>query len=34
VGFPLVLLGCVLATRPTAASTVDEEVLGEPVARP
>lgn len=34
VGFPLVLAGCVLATRATVAPTVDEEVLGEPVARP
>lgn len=34
VGFPLVLLGCVLATRATVAPTVDEEVLSEPVARP
>lgn len=34
VGFPLVLLGCVLATRRSAPSgTVDEEVLAEPVAR-
>lgn len=34
VGFPLVLVGCVLATRATPAATVDEEVLTEPVARP
>ena len=36
VGLPLVVLGCVLATRATApvAATVDEEVLAEPVARP
>ena len=36
VGFPLVLLGCVLATRASAPveGTVDEEVLTEPVARP
>ena len=36
VGFPLVLVGCVLATRTTArpGSTTDEEVLAEPVARP
>lgn len=34
VGFPLVLLGCVLATRATLAPTVDEEVLREPVGRP
>ncbi len=34
VGFPLVLLGCVLATRATTAATVDAEVLGEPVGRP
>ena len=36
VGLPLVVLGCVLATRATApvAGTVDEEVLAEPVARP
>ena len=35
VGFPLVLLGCILATRRArTATTVDEEVLAEPVARP
>lgn len=34
VGFPLVLVGCVLATRATRAATVDEEVLAEPVGRP
>jgi drug/metabolite transporter (DMT)-like permease len=34
VGFPLVLVGCVLATRATVAATVDEEVLSEPVGRP
>ena len=34
VGFPLVLLGCVLATRRSpVAGSVDEEVLAEPVAR-
>ena len=34
VGFPLVLLGCVLATRrSTPRGTLDEEVLAEPVAR-
>jgi drug/metabolite transporter (DMT)-like permease len=38
VGFPLVLVGCVLATRATRAvvpvgDTVDEEALGQPVAR-
>lgn len=33
-GFPLVLVGCVLATRATRAATVDEEVLAEPVGRP
>jgi drug/metabolite transporter (DMT)-like permease len=33
VGFPLILVGCLLATRATAARTVDEEVLAEPVAR-
>jgi drug/metabolite transporter (DMT)-like permease len=38
VGFPLVLAGCVLATRATRAvvpvgDTVDEEALGQPVAR-
>jgi hypothetical protein len=34
VGFPLILVGCVLATRAPVASTVDEEVLAEPLARP
>ena len=36
VGFPLVVVGCVLATRASAAAgaSVDEEVLAEPVARP
>lgn len=34
VGFPLILVGCVLATRATVAATVDEEVLSEPLARP
>jgi drug/metabolite transporter (DMT)-like permease len=34
VGFPLVLLGCALATRAARAATVDEEVLAEPVGRP
>ena len=34
VGFPLVLVGSVLATRATRAPTVDEETLAEPVARP
>ena len=34
VGFPLVLVGCVLATRATVAPTVDEELLAEPVGRP
>jgi hypothetical protein len=34
IGFPLVLAGCVLATRATAAASVDEELLCEPVARP
>lgn len=34
VGFPLVLLGCVLATRAPRAATVDQEVLCEPVGRP
>lgn len=34
VGFPLVLVGCVLATRASAARTVDEELLTEPVGRP
>ena len=36
VGFPLVLVGCVLATRrsrPVPAETADEQVLTEPVAR-
>lgn len=34
VGFPLILAGCVLATRASRAATVDEEALTEPVARP
>ncbi|MCW2616757.1 MAG: cyeA, partial [Frankiales bacterium] len=35
VGFPLVLAGCVLATRRSAPpAPVDEQVLAEPVARP
>ena len=34
VGFPLVLVGCLLATRRSAAASVDEQVLAEPVARP
>ena len=33
VGFPLIVVGCALATRATAAPTVDEEVLAEPVVR-
>ena len=34
VGLPLVVGGCVLATRATRAATVDEELLSEPVGRP
>ena len=33
VGLPLIVAGCALATRATVASTVDEEVLAEPVVR-
>ena len=33
VGLPLIVAGCALATRATVASTVDDEVLAEPVVR-
>jgi len=33
VGFPLIVAGCVLATRATAAPSADEQALAEPVVR-
>ena len=33
VGLPLIVVGCALATRATAARAVDDEVLAEPVVR-